>query len=411
MSDRRNSPTLHVPVPKYRPGDVPDFSDLKLPGAGELGRPETDLKAEESLPYANGLVRVLDDNGNAVGEWDPFLSTDELVSALRLMMLTRIYDDRMHRMQRQGKMSFYMKCTGEEAVSIGAYLALRPDDMMFTSYRQQGMYIARDMPLVDMICQCLSNSRDPLKGRQMPIMYSHRAGNVFTVSGNLGTQFCQAVGWAMASAYKGNDSISASWVGEGTTAEPDFHYALTFSSVYRAPVILNVTNNQWAISSFQGIAGGEKATFAERGIGYGIPGVRVDGNDLLAVVAVTRWAAERARLGLGSTLIEHFTYRADAHSTSDDPTKYRPKEEWANWPLGDPIERLKQHLMAIGEWSEEQHNELSDELGALVQSSYKEAESYGTLTTGDRPDVASMFEDVFKEMPDHLKQQQKWLGV
>ncbi len=196
--------------------------------------------------------------------------------------------------------------------------------MCFPSYRQQGLLLTRGYPMVDMMCQVYSNVRDPLKGRQLPIMYSSKAHGFFTISGNLGTQFSQAVGWAMASAYKGDDRIAATWIGEGTTAEGDFHHGLNFASVYRAPVILNVVNNQWAISSFQGIAGGEQATFAARGIGYGVPGLRVDGNDFLAVYAVTQWAAERARANLGATLIEHYTYRAEGHSTSDDPSRYRP---------------------------------------------------------------------------------------
>jgi 2-oxoisovalerate dehydrogenase E1 component alpha subunit len=213
----------------------------------------------------------------------------------------------------------------------------------------------------------------------------------------------------MAAAIKGDDRIAASWIGEGSTAEADFHQALTFAAVYRAPVILNVVNNQWAISTFQGFAGGERSTFAARGPGYGIPGVRVDGNDFLAVHAVTQWAAERARMSGGATLIEHVTYRAAAHSTSDDPSRYRPKDEWREWPLGDPIQRLKQHLISLGEWSEERHAALEKELEAHVTACWKEAVSYGTLTDGPSLDPATMFEDVFKQMPPHLARQREQL--
>src|SRR5439155_22651385 len=171
----------------------------------------------------------------------------------------------------------------------------------------------------------------------------------FSISGNLGTQFPQAVGWAMASAIKGDRRIGAGWIGEGSTAEPDFHHALTFASVYRAPVFLNVVNNQWAISSHQEIAGGEAATFAARAIGFGLACLRVDGNDFLAVHAATEWAAERARANHGATLIELFTYRAGPHSTSDDPNRYRPEEEGKEWPLGGPIERPSRHLNRSGE--------------------------------------------------------------
>jgi 2-oxoisovalerate dehydrogenase E1 component alpha subunit len=179
--------------------------------------------------------------------------------------------------------------------------------------------------------------------------------------------------------------------------------------VYQAPVILNVVNNQWAISTFQGYAGGEQRSFAARGPGYGIAGIRVDGNDFLATYAVTTWAAERARNGFGPTLIELVTYRAGAHSTSDDPSRYRPKDDYERWPLGDPIERLKQHLIRLGEWSEDRHTTLTEELEAHVTESWKRATTYGTMTEGPKLDPDLLFEDVFKEMPEHLKQQQAQL--
>jgi 2-oxoisovalerate dehydrogenase E1 component alpha subunit len=221
----------------------------------------------------------------------------------------------------------------------------------------------------------------------------------------LATQFPQAVGWAMAAAIKGEDHLAASWIGEGSSAEADFHHALLFASVYQAPVILNVVNNQWAISTFQGYAGGEQRSFAARGPGYGIAGIRVDGNDFLAVYAVTQWAAERARTGAGPTLIELVTYRAAAHSTSDDPARYRAKDDQDHWPLGDPIERLKQHLIALGEWSEARHQALAAELDAFVGASWKEAVTFGTMSEGPRLNADLMFEDVFKDMPASLERQ------
>ena len=181
---------------------------------------------------------------------------------------------------------------------------------------------------------------------------------------------------------------------------------MTFAGVYRAPVILNVVNNQWAISTFSGIAGGELTTFAARAVGYGIAGLRIDGNDALAVYAATRWAADRARSNLGPTLIELFTYRAEGHSTSDDPTAYRPKDAGAAWPLGDPIARLKQHLIGLGAWDEERHKALEEELSALVRTTQKEAEAKGTLGNGHYDDTDSMFEDVFADLPWHLAEQQ-----
>jgi 2-oxoisovalerate dehydrogenase E1 component alpha subunit len=261
------------------------------------------------------------------------------------------------------------------------------------------------------MCQLMSNEKDPLRGRQLPVMYSYKRAGFFTISGNLATQFIQAVGWAMASAIKGDTRIASGWIGDGSTAEADFHTALTFAHVYRAPVILNVVNNQWAISSFQAIAGGESTTFAARGVGCGIASLRVDGNDFLAVYAASQWAAERARSNLGPTLIEWVTYRAGAHSTSDDPSKYRPADDWERFPLGDPINRLKSHLIGLGEWSDAQHEQAQKELEAEVAAAQKEAESHGTLLDGHIPSAATMFEDVYEQMPWHLREQRQHLGV
>jgi len=400
---------LHIPRPSARPGEAPNFSYLALSAAGEVARPETSAPASEIENLAHELVRVLDDEGVAQGEWKPDLSPQQLLEALRLMLLTRQYDERMHRAQRQGKISFYMQSLGEEAISIGQGMALDAGDMLFPSYRNQGLFILRDTNLVDMMCQCLSNTRDMCKGRQMPVMYHNRKANLFSISGNLATQYPHAVGWAMASAIKGEEHISAAWVGDGSTAEADFHYALTFAAVYQAPVILNVVNNQWAISTFQGFAGGERRPFAARGLGLGIPGVRVDGNDILAVYAVTQWAAQRAREGGGPTLVELVTYRGGPHSTSDDPSRYRPKDEWEAFPLGDPAERLKQHLINTGHWSEDQHTALKAELKTTVTEAWKEALSYGTMSEGPSLDVREMFEDVYAEVPERLKRQRAQL--
>jgi 2-oxoisovalerate dehydrogenase E1 component alpha subunit len=280
--------------------------------------------------------------------------------------------------------------------------------MCFPTYRQQGLLISRDdISLTELMCQLMSNERDPIKGRQLPVMYSYKRAGFFSISGNLATQFIQAVGWAMASAIKGDTKIASGWIGDGSTAEADFHNALTFAHVYRAPVILNVVNNQWAISTFQAIAGGESTTFAARGIGCGIPSLRVDGNDFLAVYAASRWAAERARSNLGPTLIEWVTYRAGAHSTSDDPSRYRPADDWTRFPLGDPVARLKQHLIGLKAWSEEEHDATQKELEAEVTAAYKDAQTYGSILDGHIPPLATMFEDVYKEMPPHLKEQMR----
>jgi len=404
---RSNRPqlALHVPEPPFRPGDTPDFSSLKIPAAGEAVRPDVTAAPVDTYPLTTQLVRVLDDQHRAVGPWDPKLDPDTLHKMLRDMVTVRVFDDRMYRAQRQGKTSFYMKCTGEEAIAVAAAAALDRDDMHFPSYRQQGLLVARGYPLKDMMCQIYSNKGDKLQGRQLPVMYSDKAHGFFSISGNLGTQFPQAVGWAMASAIKGDSRIAMGWIGDGATAEGDFHSAMTFAAVYNVPVVLAVVNNQWAISSFSGIAGAERATFAQRAIGYGIAGLRIDGNDALAVYAAVRWAADRARSNNGPTLIEFFTYRAEGHSTSDDPSGYRPANEAKAWPLGDPIERLKAHLVALGEWDEERHAAMAAEIDATVRAAQKEAEKLGILPQQGKDNIGSMFEDVYADMPWHIAEQ------
>lgn len=399
--------SLHVPEPRFRPGDAVDFAEVEVPAAGAAPRPDTAAEARGFTDLAYTMIRVLDDRGRAVGPWDPKLSPDTLRRMLRHMALVRAFDERMFRAQRQGKTSFYMKCTGEEAVAVAAAHALDAEDMCFPSYRQQGLLIARGCPLVDMMNQIYSNTADKLQGKQLPIMYSEKRFGFFSISGNLTTQYPQAVGWAMASAAKGDTRIAATWCGEGSTAEGDFHSALTFATVYRAPVIFNVVNNQWAISSFSGFAGAEATTFAARAVGYGIAGLRVDGNDALAVYAATEWAAERARTNAGPTLIEHFTYRAEGHSTSDDPGQYRSAGEPTAWPLGDPIARLRDHLIALGEWDEARHAAQDKELAEHVRAEQKSAEKNGILGHGLHQPLDTLFDGVFEEMPWHLREQQQ----
>ncbi|MBP0614335.1 3-methyl-2-oxobutanoate dehydrogenase (2-methylpropanoyl-transferring) subunit alpha [Jiella mangrovi] len=403
--------SLHVPEPEVRPGGAPDFSGVKIARAGTVRRPPVDVDPSEIRDLAFSIIRVLNRNGEAVGEWAGTLTDEETLAGLKTMMRVRAFDRRMLMAQRQGKTSFYMQCLGEEAIACAFRKALEPGDMNFPTYRQQGLLIADDYPLVDMMCQIYSNRRDPLKGRQLPIMYSSKSHGFFSISGNLATQFVQGVGWAMASAIKGGKDIAAAWIGDGSTAESDFHAGMVFASTYKAPVVLNIVNNQWAISTFQGIAKGGSGTFAARGLGFGIPSLRVDGNDYLAVHAAAKWAVERARRNLGPTLIEWVTYRAAAHSTSDDPSAYRPKEETDAWPLGDPVKRLKNHLILRGAWSEERHVQAEAEIDAEILAAQKEAESHGTLHTGPKPSVRDMFEGVYEEMPPHLRRQRQEAGV
>jgi len=401
---------LNVPEPEVRPGGKPDFSNVSIPRAGTVDRPPVDVAPEAIRDMAWSIIRVLNRKGEAVGPWAGSLTQDKTLSGLRDMMRVRAFDKRMLMAQRQGKTSFYMQCLGEEAIACAFRKAMADGDMNFPTYRQQGLLIAGGYPMVEMMNQIFSNTKDPIKGRQLPVMYSSKAHGFFTISGNLATQFVQAVGWAIASAISRDTKIAAAWIGDGSTAESDFHAGLVFASTYKAPVVLNIVNNQWAISTFQGIARGGSGTFAARGHGFGIPSLRVDGNDYLAVHAVAKWAIERARRNLGPVLVEYVTYRAAAHSTSDDPSAYRPKEESDAWPLGDPVERLKNHLIALGAWSAERHAQAEAEIDAEVLAAQRQAEANGTLHSGPKASPRDIFEDVYDVMPPNLRRQRQEAG-
>ncbi|WP_082547308.1 thiamine pyrophosphate-dependent enzyme [Rhizobium rhizoryzae] len=400
--------------PPARPGQTPDFSSVEIPKAGLLPVLPLDVTAADCVEHANSLIRVMDENGEAVGPWAEFLNrfdVDTLRAGLRDMMMSRTIDMRMMNAQRQGKMSFYIQGVGEEAIACGFQRCLKPGDMNFPTYRQQGLLIAGGYPLEMLLGQFYSNAFDPLQGRQLPTLHSARDYGYFTVSGNLGTQYVHAVGWAMANALTQKDNISIGWIGDGSTASNDFHTALLSASSYSPPVILNVVNNQWAISTYTGVAKGKGRTYAARALGYGIPAIRVDGNDYLAVLAVSEWATQRVRAGHGPVLIEWYTYRVGAHSSSDDPSAYRPRDEGKAWPFGDPIDRLKKHLIHIGEWSEQRHVQAEAEVLSTVVEVQKRVEAAGTMIDPKPIPGATIFKGVYADMPEHIRRQRQELGV
>jgi 2-oxoisovalerate dehydrogenase E1 component alpha subunit len=347
---------------------------------------------------------VLRDEDTAAGPWQPLLTPQQLRSGLEMMLRARQLDARMIAMQRQGRLSFYVSGKGEEAVAVAGAIPFAQHDMLFPSYRQAGLFLVRGMPLLAMMGQAIGNKCDNAKGRQMPVHYSWRAGNVVSISSPVGTQFPQAVGAAMAFAYRAERRVVGAWVGDGTTAQGDFHHALNFASVFKPPCLLHVVDNQWAISTHRSLSTGG-ATFAARADAYSLPGLRVDGNDFLAVCAAEAWAIERARRGGGPTLIEMLTYRHDAHSTSDDPAQYRAADEPEHWPGGDPIERLKRHLIQSGDWSEDAHRELRAALDHEVASTFERAEAFGSVAHGLGYPPEALFGDVYAELPAHLREQ------
>ena len=251
MSERTYATTAPytIPTAPFRPGDSADFGKAFSQKPQDLNRPEpSTCTAQDTVSHAAGLIRVIDDDDVASGEWDPELSVEEMLLGLGYMMRLRIFDDRMMKMQRTGKLSFYMRSFGEEAIAIAQTMALDDTDWIFPSYRQPGAQFVRGRDMVSMICHCIGNTEDNVRGRQMPVHYTWKEGHFISISSPVGTQFSQAVGVAMASAYKGDDQATITWLGDGTSAQGDFHYGLNFASVFKPPIILNVVNNQWAIS-------------------------------------------------------------------------------------------------------------------------------------------------------------------
>lgn len=403
-SESSDRPQWLLPGPPHRPGEEPRFARFRQQ-PGDLERPDPLAPARELRRHATGLVRVLNDDGTrAAGSWQPDLDPDRLRRGLEWMLRVRIMDERLMKMQRQGRLSFYLLTAGEEAVAVAAGLPYAPEDMLFPTYRMAGIFLVRGMPMLDVMCQCIGNARDISKGRQMPVHYGWRAGNMVSISSPVGTQYPQAVGAAMAAAYRGEQQVVGAWMGDGTTAQGDFHYGLNFASVYKPPVVLQVVNNQWAISTHRNLAGGGQ-TFAARAEGYGLPGIRVDGNDFLAVYAVTDWAVQRARRGGGPTLIELLTYRCGAHSSSDDPNLYRPTDEGRIWPGGDPLLRLSNYLKSTAGWSDAEQERMVQRLESEVVATFKQAESYGKHGQEGLHAAEPLFGDVYREPPKHLQQQ------
>ncbi len=303
-------------------------------------------------PDPAGMVQVLTEDGKlAVGAAPPALGRPDLLRLYRAMVRIRLLDQKLFGMQRQGRIPFYAVAIGEEASNIGAPFALAPEDWLFPGLRYGGGMLMRGMPLETYLGQLYGNTFDRQKGRHMPVHYSYKPANIVAWSSNVGTQLPHAVGAAMAAKIKGDKTVVMAGLGDGATSTPDFHVAMNFAGVFWAPVVFVCNNNQWAISV--PITTQTRAeTLAIKAAAYGFPGLRVDGNDILAVVAVVREAVEHARAGGGPTFIECVTYRMGPHSSSDDPTRYRSAAETEAWRAKDPIPRFRNYLAGEEIWTD-----------------------------------------------------------
>ncbi|MEZ5977222.1 MAG: thiamine pyrophosphate-dependent enzyme [Planctomycetota bacterium] len=343
-------------------------------------------------------LSVIAADGRSNG-YDPGMSDDELVHCYRTMLLVRAFDDICLKLQRAGRIGFSIPNRGVEATQVGAASALRRSDWIFPSYRDFGMALYHGISPVDMMHNMFGNARDNAKGRQMPVHFTFvEPIHFYSISSPIGTHLPQAVGTAFAMQQRGEDGVALCSFGDGGTSSLGFHSGLNFAGVWKAPVVFLCQNNGYAIS-----CPSEQQTasdgYAIKGEAYGVPGVVVDGNDLLAVRKVVTEAIERARRGDGPTLVEARTFRMGGHSTSDDPSRYVPKELFEEWAKKDPVERFEKFLATRGLWDAERGERLRKEAMDEVQDAARKAEAVGA------PPLESIFTDVYADVPDHIRAQ------
>jgi pyruvate dehydrogenase E1 component subunit alpha len=357
-----------------------------------------DLVKDDDADVA--LFRVLRDDGSADPAAGPPVEPAVLARAYREMRRLRILDARMILLQRQGRVGFYGAAQGQEAVPIAIGLVLAPGDWVFPALREQSVMLARGYPLDAFVAQIFGNRADVLKGRQMPSHQSGRRVNQVAWSSCIGPQIPQAVGCALAMKRVKEEPrpIAVGFCGDGATSQPDFHAAMNFAGVFKAPCVLVCQNNGWSISVPTSRQTASR-TIAVKGRAYGVPSVRVDGNDLLAVYKVVGDAVRRARAGEGPTFIEAVTYRMGAHSTSDDPTRYRSNEEVEAWAKKDPLDRLRKHLVHLGMTDDAKDEALDAELKEEVAAALRAVEDLPP------PAPSSLLEDVYAAPPWHLREE------
>ena len=347
------------------------------------------------------LLRVLDDDGAADPATDPRLPDDVLRRAYRELQRLRLLDARMTTWQRQGRVGSYDACEGREAVPVGAALALKDGDeadWVFPALREQSVMLVRGFPLRAFVAQLFGNAGGVLEGRPMPSHPSGRAVHQVSGSPCVGSQLPQAVGAAWAMRARKTSAAAVAFLGESATSQGDFHAAMTFAGVWKVPCVLICENER---GSIRGSADRQTAsrTLAVKARAYGLPGVRVDGGDVLAIFKVVSEALARARSGGGATFVEAVTYRTGPHWASDDPTRYPPKTEPDGGARKDPLDRLQKHLVRRGLATPASDEGLQRELAAEIEAAFDDVERVAP------PQRESLFADVYSEMPWHLRDQ------
>ena len=350
---------------------------------------------------ARGLFQLVREDGTPVDE--AALATLDRALALRLfegMVRIRVTDARMMALQRQGRIGFYGEATGQEAAVVGSAAVTRPEDWIVPALREAGVGLYRGLTLDSYIAQIFGNAEDPTKGRQMPCHPCDRAHHYVVMSSCVSTQIPHAVGIAMAIKISGDrDKACFGYMGDGGTSEGDFHVALNFAGVMKAPVVLICQNNQWAIST-PGSVQTASETIAQKAIGYGIEPIRADGNDALAVYHAVQHAADKARRADGPTFVELVTYRVSAHSSSDDPSRYRDESVTEQWRgRRDPIRRLEAYLTSRGWLAAGERERIAEAIEVDVRDAIARQEAVAA------PTLATLIDDVF-ERPTWLLHEQ-----
>jgi len=346
--------------------------------------------------------QILSEDGKTLKKRPASLTDGDLLSLYKKMRFQRLVDDRMLTLQRQGRISFYGACTGQEAAVIGSGFAIEEQDWVFPALREGGIALMRGLSFDDYVAQLFGNGLDPTLGRQMPCHYSSRAANYVSLSSPIGNQIPQAVGAAMAAKSQNKSDVVVGYMGDGATSEGDFHVAMNFAGLYGLPIVLFCQNNQWAISLPSSKQTASKS-IAIKANSYGFEGVLVDGNDALAVYEVTRKAIEKARAGGGPTFIEALTYRIGAHSTSDDPSQYRDESITDQWRDRCPINRLLNTLYKLKLWTEEEEARCVEKTVEMIK------ETVARIELAPAPAPETLFTDVYASMPWHLEEQQEEL--
>jgi pyruvate dehydrogenase E1 component alpha subunit/2-oxoisovalerate dehydrogenase E1 component alpha subunit len=370
----------------------------KMRSGQEADREIVEAWSEDAWARATGLLQILDEQGRADPSRVPALEPQALVRMLRGMLLSRLLDARMLPLQRQGRIGFYIGCTGQEAGVIAGAHALGPDDWFVPGLREGAAALYRGLPLRAHVAQIFGNANDLGKGRQMPCHSGSRQSRHVVMSSCVSSQLPHATGMAWAAKLRGDRAVVLGYCGDGGTSEEDFHVALNFAAVFKVPVVFVCQNNQWAISTPLALQTAS-VTLAVKGLAYGMPSVRVDGNDVFAMYATIKDAVDRARAGGGPTFIEALTYRMGPHSSSDDPTRYREDREVEPWRGKDPIKRFRDYLVGAGAVTETEVAALEAELDREIR------EAVALEEAAPPPARPTLVEDVYAEPTWNLREQ------